>query len=52
MHCSKTKPSFDFRMVESRVGHAAQGDICSDKDVIAFVALLNYNLLRGSTVSP
>jgi hypothetical protein len=52
MHCSKTTPSFDQRIVERLQCRRREMDISTDQDFIAFVAALNYHVLRGSTVSP
>jgi hypothetical protein len=53
MHCSKTTPSFDHRIVErEQCRRRRETDISTDQDFIAFVASLNYHVLRGSTVSP
>jgi hypothetical protein len=41
MHCSKTMPSFDYRVVESKQCRRREMDISTDQDGIAFVATLN-----------
>jgi hypothetical protein len=52
MHCSKTTTSFDHRIVEREQCRRRETDISTDQDFIAFVASLNYDVLRGSTVAP